>query len=43
MKKITLDKIIDVLKNGSHEVKMDNGHADEAAKRTLTRMLELAR
>lgn len=42
MKKITLDKIIDVLKNGSHEVKMNNGQADEAAKRTLVRMLELA-
>lgn len=42
MKKITLEKIIDVLKTGSHEVKMDNGQADEAAKRTLTRMLELA-
>lgn len=42
MKKITLDNIIDVLKNGSHEVKMDNGQADAAAKRTLTRMLELA-
>ncbi|MDE7321570.1 MAG: quinolinate synthase NadA [Lachnospiraceae bacterium] len=42
MKKITLDKIIDVLKNGSHEVKMNNGQADDAAKRTLTRMLELA-
>ena len=42
MKKITLDKIIDVLKNGSNEVKMDNGQADDAAKRTLTRMLELA-
>lgn len=43
MKKITLDKIIDVLKNGSNELKMDNKQADDAAKKTLTRMLELAR
>lgn len=43
MKRITLDKIIDVLKNGSNEVKMDDGQANAAAKRTLTRMLELAR
>ncbi len=42
MKRITLDKIIDVLKNGSNEVNMDNGQANAAAKRTLTRMLALA-
>lgn len=42
MKMITLDKVIEVLKNGSNEVNMDNGQADEAANRTLTRMLELA-
>lgn len=43
MKRITLDKIIDVLKQGSNEVRMDNGQADEAARQTLTRMLELAK
>lgn len=42
MKMITLDKIIDVLKNGSNEIKMDDGQAGAAAERTLTRMLELA-
>lgn len=41
MKKITLDKIIDVLKDGSNEMNMDDSQANEAAKRTLTRMLEL--
>lgn len=43
MKKITLDKIIAVLKNGGNEVEMDNGQADDAARMTLTRMLELAK
>lgn len=42
MKMITLDKVIDVLKNGSNEMKMGDGQANAAAKRTLTRMLELA-
>ncbi|MDE6362845.1 MAG: quinolinate synthase NadA [Lachnospiraceae bacterium] len=43
MKRITLDKIIDVLKRGANEISMDNGQADEAARQTLTRMLELAK
>lgn len=43
MKLVTLDKIIEVLKFGRNEVQMDNGQADEAAKMTLTRMLELAK
>ncbi|MDE7183432.1 MAG: quinolinate synthase NadA [Lachnospiraceae bacterium] len=43
MKRITLDKIIDVLKRGGNEISMDNGQADEAARQTLTRMLELAK
>ena len=43
MKRITLDKIIEVMKHGGNEVCMDNGQADEAAKQTLTRMLELAK
>lgn len=43
MKKVTLDNIIDVLKNGSNEICGNNCQADEAAKRTLTRMLELAK
>lgn len=38
MKMITLDKIIDVLKNGGNEMQISNG----MAKKTLTRMLELA-
>lgn len=42
MKRITLDQIIDVLKNGSSEMKMDDGQANAAARRTLERMLELA-
>lgn len=42
MKRITLDQIIDVLKNGSNEMKIDDGQAGMAAKETLTRMLELA-
>lgn len=42
MKKITLDKIIEVLKSGANEVKMENGQQNEAAKMTLTRMLELS-
>lgn len=42
MKRITLDKVIDALRHGTYEVNMDNGQADDAAKRTLTRMLELA-
>lgn len=43
MKRITLDKIIEVMKHGGNEVCMDNGQADEAAKQTLTKMLELAK
>ena len=43
MKRITLEKIINVLKYGTNEVHMENGQADEAAKQTLTRMLELAK
>lgn len=43
MKMITLDKIIDVLRNGGNEMRMGDKKADRAAKRTLTRMLELAR
>lgn len=42
MKRITLEKIIHVLKFGTNEIRMDNGQADEAAKQTLTRMLALA-
>lgn len=42
MKRITLEKIIHVLKFGTNEICMDNGQADEAAKQTLTRMLALA-
>ena len=42
MKRITLDKIIDVLKKESNEMRMDDGQESVAAKRTLTRMLELA-
>lgn len=42
MKRITLDKIIDVLKKESNEMRMDDGQECAAAKRTLTRMLELA-
>lgn len=42
MKMITLDKIIDVLRDGGNEMRMDDGQANTAAKRTLTRMLELA-
>ena len=42
MKRITLEKIINVLKYGTNEVHMENGQADEAAKQTLTRMLALA-
>lgn len=42
MKRITLDKIIDVLKKESNEMRMDDGQESAAAKRTLTRMLELA-
>lgn len=42
MKLITLDKIIDVLKNGSNEMTMDDGQTNAAAARTLTRMLQLA-
>lgn len=42
MKLITLDKIIDVLKNNSNEIKMDDGQAAAAAKKTLECMLELA-
>lgn len=42
MKRITLDKVIDALRHGTYEVNMNNGQADDAAKRTLTRMLELA-
>lgn len=43
MKTITLDKIISVLRKGGNEIHMDNGQANAAAKRTLTRMLELSR
>lgn len=42
MKRITLDKIIDVLQKESNEMRMDDGQESVAAKRTLTRMLELA-
>ncbi|MEZ3444995.1 MAG: quinolinate synthase NadA [Lachnospiraceae bacterium] len=42
MKRITLDKIIDVLKKESNEMRMDDGQESVAAKRTLMRMLELA-
>lgn len=42
MKRITLEKIIHVLKFGTNEICMDNGQADEAAKQTLIRMLALA-
>ena len=42
MKRITLEKIINVLKYGTNEVHMENGQADEAAKQTLARMLALA-
>lgn len=48
MKRITLDKILDVLKNGGNEMRISEGKMSDdttttAAKRTLTRMLELAR
>lgn len=47
MKLVTLDKIIDVLRNGGsetkNEMKIDDGQTNAAAKKTLTRMLELAR
>ena len=43
MKKVTLDNIIEVLKNGSNEVTGSNQQTDDAAKQTLTRMLELAK
>lgn len=42
MKRITLDQIIDVLKNGSSEMKMEDGQVNAAARRTLERMLALA-
>lgn len=42
MKKITLGKIVEALKSGENEVKMENGRQNEAAKMTLARMLELS-
>jgi len=42
MKRITLDNVIDVLKNGSNVVVMEDENTSAAAERTLTRMLELA-
>lgn len=42
MKKVSLDKIIDVLKTGKNAVEMDEPQRDEKAKQTLTRMLEIA-
>ncbi len=43
MKLVTLDKIIDVLRNGGNEMKMDDRQISAAAKQTLTRMLELGK
>lgn len=42
MKKITLDKIIEVLKSGKNAADVEKAHV-EPAKATLTRMLELAK
>lgn len=42
MKRLTLDKIIDVLKNGGNEMQISDGKTTITAKKTLTRMLELA-
>lgn len=43
MKKITLDKIIDVLKNAGNAVQLPAEDIEKQAKNTLTRMLELAK
>ena len=43
MKLVTLDKIIDVLRHGGNEMKMDDRQTSAAAKQTLTRMLELGK
>lgn len=42
MKRITLDKIIAVLRNGGNEVELDDRQTCATAKETLTRMLTLA-
>ena len=42
MKKVSLDKIIDVLQTGKNAVEMNEPQRDEKAKQTLTRMLEIA-
>lgn len=42
MKRITLDKVLHVLEWGGNEIRRGNEQTGEAAKRTLTRMLELA-
>lgn len=42
MKRITLDKVLHVLECGGNEIRRGNEQTGEAAKRTLTRMLELA-
>lgn len=43
MKRITLDNIINVLRNGGNEMEISDRKTSTAAKRTLERMLELAR
>lgn len=43
MKKITLDQIIDVLKTGKNSMAQMDEHLAVPAKKTLTRMLELAK